>query len=222
MNILVVGTATESDEVQRKFGSNHHYQWVSRHEAVRAGLAEADVVFDFLWAETPEPTGVYLSSTRPIFIHAVNRALLELAGGNRSMPWFGFNGWPTCVERSLLEVSCLNEIHQPLLAKICAELGTDFRVVDDRVGLVTPRVIATIVNEAFFTVQEGTATRADIDKAMQLGTNYPFGPFAWCERIGLGRIYRLLDALYHDTHDERYKIAPLLKKEFLQSLNKTT
>jgi 3-hydroxybutyryl-CoA dehydrogenase len=72
-----------------------------------------------------------------------------------------------------------------------------------------------IINEAYYTVQEGTATRADIDLAMKLGTNYPYGPFEWCERIGLEHVYHLLEAVYDDTKDERYKIAPLLKKEYL-------
>jgi 3-hydroxybutyryl-CoA dehydrogenase len=74
-----------------------------------------------------------------------------------------------------------------------------------------------IINEAFYTVQEGTATRQDIDLAMKLGTNYPYGPFEWCERIGIRHVYELLQAMYDDTRDERYKVCPLLKKEYLKS-----
>jgi 3-hydroxybutyryl-CoA dehydrogenase len=84
------------------------------------------------------------------------------------------------------------------------------------VGLVTPRVLSMIINEAFYTCQEKTATAADIDLAMKLGTNYPFGPFEWAEKIGLRQVYQLLEAVYEDTRDERYKICPLLKKEYLR------
>ena len=101
------------------------------------------------------------------------------------------------------------------LNSIMKDLGSDFLVVDDRVGLVTPRVICMIINEAYYTVQEGTASREDIDIAMKLGTNYPFGPFEWCQRIGVRHVYELLEAVYDDTKDERYKICPLLKKEYL-------
>jgi 3-hydroxybutyryl-CoA dehydrogenase len=91
-------------------------------------------------------------------------------------------------------------------------------VVADRVGFVAPRVICMIINEAFYTVQEGTASKEDIDQAMKLGTNYPYGPFEWCEKIGVIQVYELLDVVYNDTKDERYKIAPLLKQSYLQAL----
>lgn len=88
-------------------------------------------------------------------------------------------------------------------------------IVDDRVGMVTPRVISMIINEAYYVVQEGTASREDIDLAMKSGTNYPYGPFEWIRRIGIKHIYEVLEAVYEDTKDERYKICPLLKKEYL-------
>ena len=70
-----------------------------------------------------------------------------------------------------------------------------------------------IINEAYYTVEEGTATREDVDMAMKLGTNYPFGPFEWCERIGSKNVCGLLDAVYEDTKDERYSICRLLRDE---------
>lgn len=75
-----------------------------------------------------------------------------------------------------------------------------------------------IINEAYFTVQEGTASKTDIDLGMKLGTAYPKGPFEWCEEIGIANVYETLAALYEDTGDERYKICPMLKTEYLKSL----
>lgn len=110
-----------------------------------------------------------------------------------------------------------NPDEEHVLKRICDELKTDFLLVDDRIGLVTPRVICMIINEAYYTVQEGTASREDVDMAMKLGTNYPYGPFEWCNRIGIKHVYELIEALYDDTQDERYKICPLLKKEYLRA-----
>ena len=88
----------------------------------------------------------------------------------------------------------------------------DIEWVGSRVGMVTPRVISMIINEACYTLQEGTANIEDIDKGMKLGTNYPKGPFEWADEIGVGHIYDTLEALYQDTGDVRFKICPLLKE----------
>lgn len=91
--------------------------------------------------------------------------------------------------------------------------------VDSRLGMVSPRIVCMIINEAFFTVQEGTAGKEDIDKGMKLGTAYPYGPFEWCDMIGIKDVYETLNALYNDTHDERYKICSSLKTAYLKSLS---
>jgi 3-hydroxybutyryl-CoA dehydrogenase len=122
------------------------------------------------------------------------------------------------LNRDLLEVSVRVEADSSELQRISELLQTDFVVVADRVGLVTPRVICMIINEAYYTVQEGTATKMDIDIAMKLGTNYPLGPFEWAKKIGIENVYHVLDAVYQDTKDERYKICPLLKKEYLNQI----
>lgn len=103
----------------------------------------------------------------------------------------------------------------PVLTEKLAALQIPFVRVADRVGMITPRVICMIINEAYYTLQEGTASKADIDLGMQLGTNYPHGPFAWAERIGIREVRSLLEAMYNDTKDPRYKLCPLLKTESL-------
>ena len=128
---------------------------------------------------------------------------------------FGFVGLPTFLNREILEVSVVSQEQETVLGNACKGLGTTFQLVDDRVGLVTPRVICMIINEAYYTVQEGTASREDIDLAMKLGTNYPYGPFEWCQKIGVKNVYELLAAVHDDTKDERYEICSLLKKEYL-------
>ncbi len=140
----------------------------------------------------------------------------------------GFNNWQTFMERPLWELSFYTapirqqqqQQTQTAVTNIGQkfdQIGISYRQVADRVGLVTPRVIAMIINEAYFTLQEGTADKAGIDAALKLGTNYPFGPFEWAERIGTRNIVSLLEAVYNDTHDERYKTCPLLKTEALKT-----
>lgn len=85
-------------------------------------------------------------------------------------------------------------------------------VVQDEVGLVYPRILAMIINEAVFALMEKTATINDIDIAMKMGTNYPYGPFEWADEIGLDDIYAVLSGLQRSLGEERYRPASLLKK----------
>jgi 3-hydroxybutyryl-CoA dehydrogenase len=96
------------------------------------------------------------------------------------------------------------------------QLNWNYKIVEDRVGMVTPRIIFMIINEACYTLQEGTASMQDIDISMKLGTNYPMGPFEWANKIGINHVYQTLENLYQDTHDERYKVCPLLKTKYLK------
>jgi 3-hydroxybutyryl-CoA dehydrogenase len=79
--------------------------------------------------------------------------------------------------------------------------------------MITPRVVCMIINEAYFTAEAGTASREDIDTAMRLGTNYPYGPFEWAQQIGVKHVYDVLTAVHRATGDERYRVCNLLKEE---------
>jgi len=80
-----------------------------------------------------------------------------------------------------------------------------------RADAISTRILATIVNEAASAVADRVATPEDIDLAMRLGTNYPQGPLAWGEQIGLGSIVVTLDTLHHAHPDGRYAVVPLLR-----------
>ena len=221
MKILVIGESIHFEECQQKFGQ-HEYSFVGEHREAEKFLATNDVIFDFIIDEEPHAFGIYADKAVTAFLNTCKISLAELAHSvNNQMQCtiFGFNGLPTMLNRNILEVSVLTSNETGLLKKICQRLNTEYLLVDDRVGLVTARVISMIINEAYYTVQEGTANREDIDLAMKLGTNYPYGPFEWAERIGIKHVYELLEAIYEDTKDERYKICPLLKKEYLKNIS---
>ena len=76
---------------------------------------------------------------------------------------------------------------------------------------IEARLLATIVNEAAHAVSDGVAGPAAIDTAMRLGTNWPEGPLAWGERIGLASVVHTLDALHSLVPDGRYAASPLLR-----------
>jgi len=91
-------------------------------------------------------------------------------------------------------------------------LGKETAAVQDRVGMVMPRILCQLINEAFFALGEQVATPNDIDTAMKLGTGYPEGPIAWAHRIGLDTVIAVLTAIQADLGEGRYRLAPVLRQ----------
>lgn len=219
MNILVVGDAQRVVECKNRFGPSHDYVVAGNHSAALPLVDGHGVVFDFIIHDHPGEIELYRHTHRIVFLNTFNVTLHDLfqAPPPPTSLVVGFNGLPTFMSCPALEVALLRSSDRMQLEAVANVLGLKFHVVQDRVGMVTPRVISMIINEAFFTVEEHTATRDDIDLAMKLGTNYPYGPFEWCQKIGIRHIYHILEALYAETKDDRYKICPLMKAEYLKA-----
>lgn len=99
-----------------------------------------------------------------------------------------------------------------------SEAGINYSIVPDRAGLIFPRIVSMIINEAAQVYSEQVASKEDIDTAMKLGTNYPFGPLEWADRLGVELVYNILAALQRDFGEDRYRPHPLLKE--MANLNK--
>ena len=127
----------------------------------------------------------------------------------------GLAALPTLIRNSVVEVSptvYTSESAVDVARKFFISLKKEIAVVQDRVGMVLPRILCQIINEAMFAVQQDVALPKDIDTAMRLGMNYPSGPIEWGEKIGFKQVYAVLDALHTDLGEERYHICPLLKE----------
>jgi 3-hydroxybutyryl-CoA dehydrogenase len=122
------------------------------------------------------------------------------------------NGWNSFLKRVLVEASG-NEANRPAAEKIFSCFNKTIEWVPGIPGFITPRVISMIINEAWFTLEENVSTKEEIDTAMKLGTNYPYGPFEWGEKIGLKNIHELLSLLARSN--SRYQPCALLEKQVL-------
>jgi 3-hydroxybutyryl-CoA dehydrogenase len=96
-----------------------------------------------------------------------------------------------------------------IAAEVGRRMGKEVVVIKESPGFVTSRINAIIGNEAFYMLQEGIASAADIDKALKLGLNHPMGPFELVDLVGLDTRLHILEYL-HKTLGEKYRPAPLL------------
>ncbi|MFD1626976.1 3-hydroxyacyl-CoA dehydrogenase PaaH [Azospirillum griseum] len=103
--------------------------------------------------------------------------------------------------------------HLTTAASLFTALGKAVTVIDDAPGMAVLRTVAMLANEAADAVMQGVACAADVDTAMTKGVNYPLGPLAWAERIGLARVCRALDALAHVYGEDRYRASALLRRK---------
>jgi 3-hydroxybutyryl-CoA dehydrogenase len=119
------------------------------------------------------------------------------------------NFWPGFFNgTNKLEVFNENAV---FIEKIMETINTHFIAAPNIEGLISARVVSMIINEAYFALEQGVSTKSDINIAMKLGTNYPFGPFEWANKIGLKNIVNLLQLL--QTENDRYEPATLLIQE---------
>ncbi len=78
-------------------------------------------------------------------------------------------------------------------------------------GGVLERIVCQVINECAFALGEGVGSAEDIDTGMVLGLNYPRGPLAWADEIGLDHMLAVLDDLWKQYREERYRPAPALR-----------
>lgn len=93
---------------------------------------------------------------------------------------------------------------------LITRLGKSPAEVRDTVGMVMPRILCMITNEAYFAMGEDVASSHDIDTAMTLGTNYPSGPVERAGSIGVEQVCAVLTALHRHFGEDRYRTAPQL------------
>jgi 3-hydroxybutyryl-CoA dehydrogenase len=130
----------------------------------------------------------------------------------------GFHVLPPLADASLVELT-----RGPDTARSAADaaerffgtLGKHTIWVGDAPGLVLGRMVCQVMNECAFALGEGIGAAEDIDAGMIHGLSYPRGPLAWGDEIGLDHVVGVLDALYEELHEERYRVAPALRRRSL-------
>ena len=154
---------------------------------------------------------------KPECIFATNTSSLSIteigAGINRHV--VGMHFFNPAPVMKLVEVIRGVHTSQETYDAICqlsADIGKEAVEVAEAPGFVVNKILIPMINEAIGLVETGVASVADIDKAMQLGANHPMGPLALGDFIGLDVCLAIMETLFNETGDGKYRPALLLKK----------
>ncbi len=98
------------------------------------------------------------------------------------------------------------------VCKFVRMMGKEVIPVEESPGLISVRLFVALVNEACEVLMEGVATRSYIDKTMKIGLGMSLGPFEMADKVGLDKVVRWMDNLYHEFGDIKYKASPVIKK----------
>lgn len=157
-----------------------------------------------------------LHPSAPILTSSVTVTATEQASWlRRPGRLIGMSALPTLLDKNLIELAPNPHSSREAMSSataLFASIGKESSIIQDRVGMVMPRILCMLINEACFALTEELASGPDIDTAMKLGTNYPAGPIEWGDRIGFDQVFAVLNAIHNDLGEERYRIAPLLRR----------
>jgi 3-hydroxybutyryl-CoA dehydrogenase len=202
MTIAIAGHTMQLQETLATALEGHQWLRVDSAEAF-ADITGADAYLDCRFDGR-----IFSDLQKPLLI---GETVIPLEDMNFSHPRMArFCAWPGFASRLCWEIALPEGSSADWLTPVLEALGKSFVVVKDVPGLVAPRVLANIINEACYLLGDEVATAQDVDIAMRLGTNYPLGPVEWARIIGLENIHRLLTRLSED--DSRYLPHPLLAK----------
>ncbi len=209
MHIAILATDWIRKSIEEKgIPSTIHITWVEDITALCA--LDADVYIDGLYNQAihdGEAHSYFLRSIqhKSIWVSSISKTLADIP-----FSCVRFNGWNTLFNPKNMEIAAPEQFKNHI-TDITKLLNWNYTLVPDVLGMVTPKVVSMIINEAYYALEENVSTKSDIDIAMKLGTNYPYGPFEWAEKIGLLNVYALLKTL--SIKDNRYIVAKILEEE---------
>ena len=180
---------------------------VAPDPAAAAGIAERGELSD----DQADAAAGATSSGPPLIMLCADRPLAA-RGQPRAV---GFHLLPPLADCRLVELTRLSstpDAAAEAAQRFFAALGLHAEWVGDAPGLVLGRIVCQLVNEGLFAVGEGVGSAADVDTGLTLGLNHPRGALAWGEAVGFEHVLAVIDGLWDERHEERYRAAPALRR----------
>jgi 3-hydroxybutyryl-CoA dehydrogenase len=155
------------------------------------------------------PDAIIASNTSSISITALGATL---ADSSRFIGMHFFNPVPLLALVEIIRGLQTSADTAEAVRELTVRLDKSPIGVKNSPGFVVNRILVPMINEAFFVLAEGVATAEEIDTGMRLGANHPIGPLALADLIGLDVCLSVLDVLFNDFRDSKYRASPLLRE----------
>ena len=186
----------------------------------KAACADADLVIEcvkedmgtkkVLLAELDEickPEAIFASNTSSLSITEMGLGLKHPVIGMHF-----FNPVPSMKLVEIIRGANTTQADFDFIYNLTKEIGKEPVEVAEAPGFVVNKILIPMINEGACLLETGVASAEDIDKAMMLGANHPMGPLALGDLVGLDVCLAIMDTLYAETHDPKYRAALLLRK----------
>lgn len=153
----------------------------------------------------------------PDCIFASNTSSLSITeiGAGLQKPVVGMHFFNPAPVMKLVEVIAGANTPKEVVDKVCEiskQIGKTPVQVNEAAGFVVNRILVPMINEGINVYYTGTSDIEGIDTAMKLGCNHPMGPLELGDYIGLDIVLAIMDVIYHETGDSKYRACPLLRK----------
>ena len=187
-----------------------------------ADFADADLVIEAASEDMNLKKEVFAELAKickPETIFATNTSSLSIteiaAITDRPTQFIGmhfFNPAPVMKLVEVIKGQMTSEETSNKIFELATAIGKTPVMVEEAPGFVVNRILVPMINEAVGIYAEGIASVEDIDSAMKLGANHPMGPLALGDLIGLDVCLAIMEVLYNEFADSKYRPHPLLKK----------